>query len=101
MALQINFVRDVAAHCVERLVESGYTPTPADDKDAIRTYVSIRHRRVRPLNHPRPIFRPSDVLTNGRLASRYASPGQRTSCSIHVPLGSVLFVRKVPMRNWW
>ncbi|GJD66722.1 hypothetical protein [Methylobacterium frigidaeris] len=48
MTLQIDFTHDVAARCIEKLTEAGYTPAPADDEEAIYTYVSIRHRRVRP-----------------------------------------------------
>lgn len=48
MALEIDFIRDVAGRCFEKLAEAGYTPAPADNKDTIYTYVSIRHRRVRP-----------------------------------------------------
>ncbi|WP_182178503.1 hypothetical protein [Methylobacterium radiotolerans] len=48
MTLQIDFTHDVAARCIERLTEAGYAPAPADDEEAIYTYVSIRHRRVRP-----------------------------------------------------
>ena len=48
MTLQIDFTHDVATRCIERLTEAGYTPAPADDEEAIYTYVSIRHRRVRP-----------------------------------------------------
>lgn len=55
MALQINLIKDVAARCVERLVEAGYTPTPADDEDSIYTYFSIRHRRVR--SQPRAVHK--------------------------------------------
>ncbi len=48
MGLNIDFVRDVARRCVERLTEAGYAPQPANDEDAIRTYVAVLHRRVRP-----------------------------------------------------
>ena len=48
MALDINFTRDVAERCVQRLTEAGYAPQPTDDGDAIHTYCGVRHRRVRP-----------------------------------------------------
>lgn len=48
MTLDINFTRDVAARCVQRLTEAGYAPQPTDDDDAIYTYCGVRHRRVRP-----------------------------------------------------
>lgn len=79
MALQINLIRDVAARCVERLLEAGYTPTPADDEDAIYTYVSVRHRRVRP--QPRAVHKaayavpPHLVAGEEQLLAKVASGG--------------------------
>lgn len=57
MTLQIDFAHDVAARCIEKLTEAGYTPNPANDEYAIYTYVSVRHRRVRP--RPRAVHRAS------------------------------------------
>lgn len=47
MTLQINFIRDVASRCLEELARAGYSPNPSGDENAIYTYFSIRHRRVR------------------------------------------------------
>lgn len=57
MTLQINFVRDVAAECLTKLSTAGYVFQPSDDEDAILTYVSIHHRRVRPT--PRRVYKAS------------------------------------------
>jgi len=48
MSLEVNFIRDVAARCAAMLDAAGYTNYPAADGDILRTYTSIRHRRIRP-----------------------------------------------------
>jgi hypothetical protein len=45
---RINFIEDVAKLCSERLVEAGYAPQLRTSEDAINSYLSVRHRRVRP-----------------------------------------------------
>lgn len=46
MTLTADFIKDVAARCTDMLTAAGYVYQPSDDRDAIRTYVSIRRRRV-------------------------------------------------------
>ena len=46
MALKANFVKDVAAHCTDLLRAAGYTFQTTDDRDAIRIYTSVWHRRI-------------------------------------------------------
>ena len=48
MTLKMDFIKDVAARCTDMLASAGYSFQPADDRDAIRTYASVRHRRIRP-----------------------------------------------------
>jgi hypothetical protein len=46
--MKVNFIRDVAARCAAMLDAAGYTNLPDTDQDVLRTYTSIRHRRIRP-----------------------------------------------------
>lgn len=48
MPLKVNLIRDVAARCAALLDAAGYTNSPATNEDVLRTYTSIRHRRIRP-----------------------------------------------------
>ena len=51
MGIQIDLIADFAARCRQRLTEAGYDTTSADDRENIRSYLNIRHRRVK--NVPR------------------------------------------------
>lgn len=43
--IQIDLFKDVADQCRQELQGAGYAP-PSDDEDAVRAYLSVRHRRV-------------------------------------------------------
>ncbi|MDD2859684.1 MAG: hypothetical protein PHI71_01275 [Acidiphilium sp.] len=57
MVPKIDFISDAAARCSDMLTAAGYTFQPTDDRDTIRTYTSIRHRRIRP--RPRVVHKAS------------------------------------------
>lgn len=48
MAPKIDFIRDAAVRCTDMLTAAGYAFQLTDEREAIRTYTSIRHRRIRP-----------------------------------------------------
>ena len=50
--LQADFVRDVAVRCADMLSAAGFAYQAANDRDTIRTYASVKHRRIatRPRN---------------------------------------------------
>jgi hypothetical protein len=79
MNLIINFTADVAARCLQELNYAGYAVATSDDEDAIYTYTSIRHRRVR--RRPRTIHKatyivpPHLVAGEAQLCSKVASGG--------------------------
>ncbi len=60
MGLKINFMRDFAACCRERLKEAGYCISTNEDREVIRIYLTIRHRRV--INKPRSFHQASYAI---------------------------------------
>lgn len=46
MVLQADFVRDVAVRCADMLSAAGYTYQAANDREKIRIYTSVKHRRI-------------------------------------------------------
>ena len=47
MAVEINFVRDVASILRKRLAEAGYSPVPGEtDEETIRRYLNVLHRTI-------------------------------------------------------
>jgi hypothetical protein len=41
-----DFIRDVALRCAAQLAAAGYTYPSGDDRELIRTYVSVKNRRI-------------------------------------------------------
>ncbi len=48
MAPKIDLIRNAAVRCADMLSVAGYAFQPTDERDVIRAYASIRHRRIRP-----------------------------------------------------
>lgn len=55
MALQADFVRDVAVRCTGMLSAAGYTYQAANDRETIRTYGSVKRRRI--TTRPRSVYK--------------------------------------------
>lgn len=46
MVLRANFIHDVAQRCASQLTAAGYTFPAGDDRQLLRTYISVKHRRI-------------------------------------------------------
>jgi hypothetical protein len=79
MALKADFIKDVAVRCTDMLAAAGYSFPPGDDWNAIRTYASVRRRRIP--TRPRTVHRaPYSVpahLTAGEQQLTPATSGPR------------------------
>ena len=69
-ALNVDFVKDYADLCGQRLGEAGYQISSRDSREVIRSYLNIRHRRVREV---RRLFHQGPYAIPAHLAAGHAA----------------------------
>ncbi len=77
--MEADFIRDVALRCAAQLAAAGYTYPSDEDRETIRTFLSVKHRRIetRPRNvHKAPYSFPAHLAAGEeQLLAKVAAGG--------------------------